>query len=159
MKAHLIYPASLLLFFVAACSSSKTTPKAINEITQKVESKDFTVEMNYANPLRGKHIYLTSGYDLRIKNDSAFAYLPYYGVAYMAPYNSSDGGIKFAEPMSDYVMIPHKKADGWDIRFKVKSLSGIYKLALNIFNNGNATLSVESYQRDMITFDGALKMP
>ena len=85
--------------------------------------------------------------------------LPYYGVAYMTPYNSSDGGIKFAEPMSDYVMIPHKKADGWNIRFKVKSLSGIYKLALNVFNNGNATLSVESYQRDMITFDGALKMP
>lgn len=159
MKAHLIYPASLLLFFVVACSSSKTTPKAINEITRKVESKDFTVEMNYANPLRGKHIYLTSGYDLCIKNDSAFAYLPYYGVAYTAPYNSSDGGIKFAEPMSDYVMTPHKKADGWDIRFKVNSRSGVYNLALNVFNNGSTTLSVESYERDMIRFDGMLKTP
>lgn len=159
MKAHLIYPASLLLFFVAACSSSKTTPKVINEITQKVESKDFTIEMNYANPLRGKQIYLTSDYDLRIKNDSAFAYLPYYGVAHIAPYASNEGGIKFAEPMSDYTITPHKKADGWDIRFKVKSQFGVYNLVLNIFNNGSATLSVDSYERDTITFDGMLKRP
>lgn len=129
----------------------------IKEINRKVESKDFTIAVNYANPLRMKPVYLTSEYDLRIKNDSAFAYLPYYGVAYTAPYNSTEGGIKFAEPMSEYKIIPHKKADGWDIRFRVKSKLTVYDFSLTIFNNGSSSISVSSYEKDRINFIGEVK--
>ena len=129
----------------------------IKEINRKVESKDFTIAVNYANPLRMKPVYLTSEYDVRIKNDSAFAYLPYYGVAYTAPYNSTEGGIKFAEPMSEYKIIPHKKADGWDIRFRVKSKLTVYDFSLTIFNNGSSSISVSSYEKDRINFIGEVK--
>lgn len=157
MKTLLICSTFALLFFMFACSSSKTAADTIREITHKVESKDFTVSVNSANPFRMKHVMLTSEYDLRIKNDSAFAFLPYYGVAYSAPYNSNEGGIKFAEPMTDYSMVPNKKSTGWDIRFKVKSKEYIYEIYMNLFNNGSAMFSVSSYQRDMISFNGEIK--
>lgn len=156
MKTLLIY-STFVLVFLTACSSAKTTPETISEITRKVESKDYTVTVHYANPLRMKSVVLTSEYDLRISSDSAFAYLPYFGVAHAAPYDSSEGGIKFAEPMAGYTITPNKKSNGWDIQFKVRSKEYVYDIFMNIFNNGNATFTVSSQQRDMITFSGEVK--
>jgi len=146
-----------LLFFMTSCSGLKTAHETIKEITNKVELKDFTVVMNYANPMRMKPVFLTSEYDLRIKNDSAFAYLPYYGVAHVAPFDASEGGIKFASLMSDYKITPNRKSTGWEISFRVKSNLSLYDIHMNIFNNGNTTVSVNSYERDMISFDGEIK--
>ena len=156
MKTLLIY-STFALLFLTACSSAKTTPETISEVTRKVESKDFTVTVRYANPLRMKQVVLTSEYDLRINTDSAFAYLPYFGVAHTAPYRSSEGGIKFAEPLKDYVITPNKKLTGWDIQFKIRSKEYVYDIFMNIFNNGNCTFTVSSQQRDMITFSGEVK--
>jgi len=157
MKTQLMYPTFVLLFFMAACSSTKTATEASGEITRRVETKDVTVTVHYANPLRMKQVVLTSEYDLRIKNDSAFAYLPYFGVAYSAPYGSSEGGIKFAEPLKDYVITPNEKLTGWDIHFKIRSSEDTYEIFMNIFNNGSASFSVTSQKRDMISFSGEVK--
>lgn len=157
MKTQLIYATFILSFFTTSCSTTKTAPETIAEITQKVESKDFTIQVNYANPFRMRTVNLTSEYDLHIKNDSAFAFLPYYGVAYVAPYNSNEGGIKFAEPMTNCSITPNKKSNGWDIRFKVKTRESVYDLNMNIFNNGSTSLTVRSPERDMITFQGEVK--
>lgn len=157
MKKLLICPTFMLLFFMPSCSSLKTAPEIVSEITKKIESKNFTVEVNYANPLRMKQVYLTYGYDLRIKNDSAFAYLPYYGVAQIAPYDSNEGGIKFAEPMTNYTVVPNKKSTGWDIAFKVKSKLSVYDVVMNLFDNGSTLITINSYERDMITFNGDIK--
>jgi hypothetical protein len=157
MKKLLICPTFMLLFFMTSCSSLKTAPETVTEITKKIESKNFTVEVNYANPLRMKQVYLTYGYDLRIKNDSAFAYLPYYGVAHIAPYDCSEGGIKFAEPMTNYSVTPNKKSTGWDISFKVKSKLSVFDVVMNVFNNGSTMLTINSYERDMISFNGDIK--
>jgi hypothetical protein len=142
---------------MTACSSTKTATETIGEVTRKIESKDVTVTVHYANPLRMKQVILTSEYDLRIKNDSAFAYLPYFGVAYSAPYGSSEGGIKFAEPMTDYAIASNKKSNGWDIHFKIRSKEDVYEIFMNIFNNGSALFSVTSQKRDMISFSGEIK--
>jgi len=157
MKTQLMYSTFVLVLFMTACSSTKTTSETISAITRKVESKDITVTVHYANPLRMRQIVLTSEYDLRLKNDSAFAYLPYFGVAYSAPYGSSEGGIKFAEPMNDYAITPNKKSNGWDIHFKIRSKEDIYEIFMNIFNNGSALFSVTSQKRDMISFSGEIK--
>jgi len=157
MKTQLMYSTFVLVLFLTACSSTKTTSETISAITRKVESKDITVTVHYANPLRMRQIVLTSEYDLRLKNDSAFAYLPYFGVAYSAPYGSSEGGIKFAEPMNDYAITPNKKSNGWDIHFKIRSKEDVYEIFMNIFNNGSALFSVTSQKRDMISFSGEVK--
>jgi len=119
MKTQIKATAFMMFVFFVSCSSLKTTSQFIHEVTQKVQTKDFTIVVNYANPMRWRQIYLNSEYELRIRNDSAFAYLPFFGVAYSVPYGGGEGGIKFTEPMKNYSIVPNKKKDGWDIRFKV----------------------------------------
>ena len=157
MKTFFYQIAILLLFFMVSCSSMKTTSESKNEINQMIQGKDFTVIANYANPMRGRQIYLTSEYDLRIKNDSAFAFLPYFGVAYSAPYGGGEGGIKFAEPVNDYSVTSNKKSDGWNIHFKIKARETDYEINLNVFNNGSSMFTVNSFNRDAITFNGEVK--
>jgi len=156
MKKYLIQASIFVIGFMFSCSSLKTTPEAIQEITGKIKSKDFTIKVNFANPLRWKQIYLTSEYDLRIKNDSAFAYLPFFGVAYSAPYGGGEGGIKFAEPITGYTIKPNRKSDGWDIRFEIKAKESNYNISMNVFNNGSSMFTVNSFNRDPITFNGEI---
>ena len=154
MKKQLNYLAIMVLVLVTSCSAFKTTPETISEITRKVESKDFTVVFNYANPMRMRQRYLDSEYDLRIKNDSAIAYLPYFGVAYSAPNGGGEGGIKFAGTMTDYAIKKNKKSNGWDIHFKFKANETDYDFSLSVFNNGSTMMTVNSTNRDPISFNG-----
>ena len=157
MKTHLIQAIFIVLTFMTSCSFLKTGPVSIQDLTQKVQSKDFTVSVNTADPLRMRQFYLTSEYDLQIKNDSAFAFLPYFGVAYSAPYGGGEGGIKFAEQMMNYSVKSNKKSNGWDIYFKIKDKDNVYEIYMNIFNNGSSMFTVNSFNRDPITFNGEIK--
>lgn len=155
-KSVFLFIAIVSSFF--ACSSSKNLPENSSKVLQKLQSKDFTIKVNYALPARGSQIYLTSDYDLKIKNDSAFAYLPYYGVAHVAPYNSADGGIEFSEPMSDYTFTENKKKDGWKITFKVKIRIYGADVYIDIYKNGSSFLTVNSFERESISFSGEMKL-
>ena len=141
---------------LVSCSSLKTTTETIQKVTQKIESKDFTIRVNQANPMRMRQIFLTSDYDLRIKKDSAFAYLPYYGVAYVAPYDSNEGGIKFARRMTAYTVKSKKSSGSWIIHFKVRDTNYNYDFFIDVFNNGSADITVNSYERDAISFTGEM---
>jgi hypothetical protein len=147
----------LVLFILYACNTIKTTPESTQENLDKIENRDFTIIANYANPMRMRQVYLTSEYTLKIKGDSAFALLPYYGVAHTAPLNPAEGGIKFSEPMLDYSSKPTKKADGREISFKVNTREYNYQINMTVFFNGSSIFVVNAYQRDAITFYGEMK--
>ena len=157
MKTNLIQAVFIVLIFMTSCSFLKTGSISIQELTQEVQSKDFTVSVNTADPLRMRQFYLTSEYDLQLKNDSAFAFLPYFGVAYSAPYGGGEGGIKFAEPMMNYSVKPNKKSNGWDIYFKINAKDCVYEFYMSIFTNGSSMFTVNSFNRDVITFNGEIK--
>jgi len=157
MKPFIMNKLIVFFVFMTSCSGMKNTQANIQELTHKIQNRDYTVLVNYANPMRGKQIYLTSQYDLRIKKDSAFSYLPFFGIAYSAPYGGGEGGIKFSEPMINYSIKSNKKSTGWDIHFKVKAKEDEYEIFLNISNNGSATFSVNSINKQVISFDGEVK--
>ncbi len=148
----------LLIIVVTACSTTKSnSPEALQkkeDVNNKVQAKNYVIEVDQALPMRGRTVSLSYGYDLKVKNDSVFAYLPYFGVATSAPYGGGEGGIKFSEPMKDYQLNQNKKKDGWEVRFNVKTINYNYQFFLNIFDNGNSTISVSSYERDPISFYG-----
>ncbi len=160
MKRHFIGIFILFAFFVSCSTTKNSNPESqqtVQKVAEKIQAKDYIIEINQAIPLRGRTINLNYGYDLKIKNDSAIAYLPYFGVATSAPYGGGEGGIKFAEPMEKYQLTPNKKNDGWEIRFNVKTKDHNYQFFLSVFNNGNSSVNVNSYEQDPISFYGNLK--
>jgi hypothetical protein len=153
----------ILMFFAAfaACSSLKQTKEEkeirLVQISESVAKDHYTIEVSRANPMRSKTINLTPGYDLTIKNDSAIAYLPYFGRATYVPYGGGEGGIKFAQKMEGYQITLNSKGDGWLVRFNINTPEYNYKFNVTIYQEGNASISVSSSQRDPITFDGEMK--
>lgn len=144
----------LVLSSFILCASSKSATSADPIIEKKILSKNFIVVVTQANPFRGKPRFLTSSYDLKIRNDSAFAYLPYFGVAHSPRLGIQDGGIKFAQLMKNYSNVPTKKKNGWNIRFDVNENGYSYRVNLTIYDNGNTSINVQSIDRDAITFYG-----
>ncbi len=129
--------------------------KAAEKIKELIKSGSFVFIANQALPMGGGAIQLTSPYDLKIKGDSAFAYLPYYGVAYRADYGSSEGGIKFSEPVKDYKIAYRKSSH--EITFKVNNPKDNYSLQLIISDSGSGTLGVTSIYRQFISFYGKVE--
>lgn len=158
MKTSIQIMAIVLGSILMSCSITKTTPETINKVTQKIETKNFDIKMNRAIPLRMRTVNLTSSYNLKIVGDSAFAYLPYYGVVQSAPYGSSEGGIKFAEPMTDFSYNKDLKKHKHELFFKVKSGSSTYQVRVEIYENGSSSANISSYERDAITFYGDMDL-
>ena len=147
-----------VLLAISACGSSKLSDEEKRakewQIARQVESKNYTIEVSQANPMRGRFINLSYGYDLKISNDSVYAHLPYFGVARTAPLGN--GAIQFAAPMTLYTISPTK--DGWSVRFRIEAREQKHDFTLDIFKNGKTSVTVSPLQRDPISFWGEIKM-
>ena len=121
-----------------------------------VESGQYIFVAEFAIPMSGRTITLTSEYDLAVSRDSLIAYLPYYGRAYQAPLDPAQGGIKFTSVKFDYKTTKAKKGS-WDISMATKDQSDNNRLSLHIASNGRATLVVTGTFRQSITFTGYIK--
>lgn len=121
-----------------------------------VENSNYVFHAEFANPMRGGNINLTSEYDLRVSKDTLVAYLPYFGRAYQAPMDPTDGGIHFTSTRFTYTKQQNKKG-GWDIYVKPSDAKGVEKMFLSISEDGYASLQVTSSQRDPISFQGYIE--
>jgi len=117
-----------------------------------IDSKTFVFNARSANPMKGRMINLTSSYDIKVKNDSVFSYMPYFGVAYSASYGSNEGPMTFEQPIESYNMEPEKS--GYFIKIKVKNKIDTIDLAFHVSENGSATLTALSTNRQSITYYG-----
>lgn len=141
---------SLLLLSVAMVQAQEKNEPTTQQI---VESKNYIFKAESVNPQRGRFRQLTSDYDLVVTNDTVIAYLPYFGRAYSAPINPSEGGIKFTSSDFEYT-VEKKKKRSWEILIRPKDARDIQTLYLTIFNNNKASLRVNSVNRESISFDG-----
>ena len=149
-----------LIFIFFGCKSAQPTPEQLavkQKISYQIGSKDYSVKFDQAVPMRGRNVILTSDYSVTVKNDSVFAYLPYYGRVSYSRYGG-DSGIKFKEPYQNYTWNPTSKNDGYEISMEVREPDYQWRLFLTIFDNGRSTLSVSSPQRDAITFYGEVEL-
>ncbi|MDR1742520.1 MAG: DUF4251 domain-containing protein [Dysgonamonadaceae bacterium] len=148
-----------LLFSSCGSSLSSAQKEAqAQEIRQKIEDFRFTFKATYAYPTGYRSISLSPYYDLKVSKDSVRAYLPYYGRAYIAPINPDEGGIKFTSTDFDYKVSEGKKAGNWRIEIIPKDLRwGDTTLSLDVWENGNARLDVNSTDRQPISFHGDIE--
>jgi len=139
------------------CKSGDTLSKAedIAQVTEKIESGDYTFVPQSANPMRGKMIPLNYSYFLKVNKDTISAYLPFFGRAYSAPYGG-DGGIKFESTDFEYSLSDKKKGK-WNVKINVKDNNKGYELTLDVGELGYTYLSVRDYNRDPISFYGKIE--
>lgn len=152
----------------AAAQTDKATTAKI------VEAKTYTFVARSATPLNVQDINAVmsripgnmqgggtinlneSYYEVKITADSVIAFLPYYGRSFTAPINQTEGGVKFTSTKFEYKGKKGKKR-GWNIIIEPKDVNEGYRLALDIGDEGYATLSLNSNSKQSITYQGYLK--
>ena len=125
-------------------------------LENKLNKKKFVFVAQSISPLRGGMRQLTSYYDVKISGDTLASNLPYFGRAYSAPINPSDGGLSFTSVSFDY-MVKTRKKGGWEIAVKTKDLSDNQSLSFTILDNKSVSLQVTGNNRDPVSFSGYLK--
>ncbi|ADY51955.1 hypothetical protein Pedsa_1389 [Pseudopedobacter saltans DSM 12145] len=124
-----------------------------DKLKQLIKDQEYVFVAQSALSQRGTNINLTSEYDLKVGKTQIESYLPFYGRAYTAPMDPTEGGIKFTSKNFKYKEKLGKKG-GWEIVIVPTDYKEINSMALSISENGYATLSVNSNQRSNISFYG-----
>ncbi|MCL1943296.1 MAG: DUF4251 domain-containing protein [Candidatus Azobacteroides sp.] len=140
------------LFVITSCGTSSIDTAKMEALAQMVESRNYVFVAEYAYPMNGRSIYLTSEYTFAVSQDTITAYLPYFGRAYVAPIDPDEGGIQFKSNNFRYDIT--KKKNNWEVMIKTKSVQRNYQISLNIGTTGNATLNITSNDRQSISFNG-----
>ncbi len=160
-RAKILLVLSMTIFMLSSCSSTKKIQSESGKsssalVKNMVDSQKFVFVAESVNPLHGRYRNLTSSYDVSVFKDSLVSYLPYFGRAYTAPINPSEGGINFTSSNFSYDVI-QTKSDKWDVTIKPHDVREIQQLNFTIFDNGSASLIVTSSSKDPISFSGHLK--
>lgn len=145
-----------LVGLMPAVAQTKAERKAQQQekFRELIESRNFTIEIDRAVPQRGRSIYLTSPYKIRLAGDSIDSYLPYYGRAYSIPYDGGKGLI-FEAPVSDYKLSFDKKGRA-TVSFKTQTNEDRFTYTIRIFDNGTASIQVLPVNRQAISYYGRL---
>ncbi len=146
--------------FLISCGTTQTAIEKADKarlIDEQVLNLDFKFVANYAYPQNYQSIYLSSVYDVIVTRDTIKSYLPYYGRAYKAPLNLSEGGIKFESTDFEYETKKGEKDGEWFVTIKTKDTSRPIILYFNLWSNGKAQLNVNDHDRQAISFKGFIE--
>lgn len=153
--------ASLLLSSAPAHAQDTKKDKdaeKIAAIKNLVDSQNYVFIPQSAMPMTGRVRQLTPDFDLKVTKSSIISYLPYFGRAYSAPIDPTQGGIQFTSKEFVYTATPKTKG-GWDILIKPKDYRDVQQMNLSISSTGYATLQVTSISRQPISFNGIIRAP
>ena len=156
--------AVLALFLSLNLQLSAQTEKA--DIEKLVKSQNFVFTATRANPMSESSLNQIVGpvainnildltgqrYSLQVTKESITADLPYFGRAYSAPMNTDNTGTKFTS--EDFTYSTTKKKRNWIITIEPKDIQDSQKLILRVSESGSATLNVNNYNRQAISFEG-----
>ena len=154
LKSILILSSSfMLLQFSYAQNGSDKKKQQEADLKTNINNRHFVFVAQSVSPMSGGSRNLTSTYDLTISGDTLTSNLPYFGRAYSAPINPSDGGINFTTNSYKWIEKPRKKG-GWEIQLNPKNGGDVRQMALTISPNGSSLLRVISNNRQPISFSG-----
>jgi len=157
----------LFLFLSSSCllcsaqEKTKQQLKAEKELAKQkeietlIDSKAFEFVATTAYPQGTRSIDMISNPNyLRFKNDSIYSEMPYFGRAYAGIGYGGSGGLDFKGNAQDFSIKKNKKE--YTLKAKVRDNSGYYSVSLVVYFNGNASLTINSSNRDAINYRGAI---
>lgn len=158
-------------FSVVSCSSQIYLDPSTLE--SAITNKEFNYNATRAFPMNGdvinvlnslpntsssRILNLDPGYGFNLKKDILSVGLPYFGRAYNAvPGDANNGGVRFESKVFDIKKSSTKKGNTLLI-ITPRDTKENYVFNLEIFKNGSAFLSVQSNNRQPISFDGNISV-
>lgn len=153
---------NLILLFAISCGTKKTAAQLSEQkriLVEKIENQQFKFIANYAIP-RGNFQprYLTSVYDVKVNRDTVYSHLPYFGVAYQAPWNPSESPLIFNSTRFDYTVREGNKRGSWIVNISIHDRMNPMMYIFTIWDNGSGDLVVWDSSRQSISFRGDVEL-
>lgn len=139
---------------VSAQNKKEKKEEIARQVKEAINSNHYIIEVDRMLPMGGESRTLTSEYSVEIRNDSVISYLPYFGKAYNIPYGGGKGLI-FKDALAEYMAEYHKKGKA-EIKFTVRTDEDRFTYRITIFPNASASISVNSNNRQPISYQGEL---
>lgn len=173
-----IYCFVIIALSLFACGSSKSTatPAEIENLKKMVEQKSFEIESDYANPvattalmsLQNAGLFpvgstassvslLGNPNYLRVKGDSVYAELPYFGEVQMPSYDARGSGIQIKSLMEDYEANQNQKSKAYDLKFNADGEHESFNVYITLFPNGRSSIRISGGKRNSIEYTGRVK--
>lgn len=156
-KLFIFATLSILLLSCGTTKSALEKAEKTLLMDEKFENLDFKFMAEYAYPQSFQPIYLSPRYDVKVTPDTVIAYLPYYGRAYRAPMDSSEGGIKFESTDFNSKVEKGRKDGEWVVTIRTLDTSRPFTLHFQLWNSGTARLDVTDQDRQSISFRGSIE--
>ena len=156
----------ILFFLLNSCGSQNGL--ATEKVTSLLSSGNFTFLAQKANPMGGdvinvlnsfpnssasRILELDYGYTLQITENKIVVTLPYFGRMYNPSFDTSKNSYRFTSKDFKINQSPGKKGST-TYSFVLNDQQNIRKMYLEVFKNGKAYLSIDSNDRQPISYDG-----
>jgi hypothetical protein len=124
-------------------------------IESLISAKEFTFAPRTALPSGMKSVNISTNNNfVKFQPDLVESNMPFFGRGYGASGYGSDAGLKFKGKPETFTV--EKKAKTFIIEVSVKGETDYFKLLLSVGFEGNASLSITSYNRSTMSFDGEI---
>ena len=162
MKAHLLLfcAAALLL---AGCAATKQTSEQraaeqaaiAKSVREQVPAASFNIIATEMIPLRAPSKTLTDPYFVKVSDNYLESALPYFGRATNIPYGGGNA-LDFKTEITSYDW-KEVKPGVFDIKIVASNSEDTYEYNIRLYDNGSASINVNSRNREAITFLGQLE--
>ena len=99
---------------------------------------------------------MTTDFFLELNGDTLVSYLPYLGQVHQAPMTSPSIGLNFEMPVLRYA-VSRPKTNYSRIEMNVRTQEDVYQYVVDVYDTGEAHISVLPQNRDAVSFDGYVK--
>lgn len=147
----------LNLLLISAASFAQET-KPAGATSGLIEKKTWKFVAQSMSPATGGVRQLNSTDFLKLNGDTLTCDLPYMGRVYQPTLGSSDGGLKFSSRKFTFESKPRKKG-GWMLTLDTKDLPNNRRFSITVFEDGNASMSVNCSDRQSVSYRGYLTKP
>ncbi len=155
-----LFLAVILMVFLYSCGPGKQNSRSeissFPELKELVQSKQFEIEHNWAQPLSGNQINLIGNPNyIRFMRDSIQVYLPYFGVRHRGGnYGGRDGAIEFEGVPKNFKVTEDENKKNITIEFEAQEDQENFNFRIILFPNGRASTSVHTSDRSTISYRG-----
>ena len=122
-------------------------------VLDNLQNGNFRIDIDRMYPIRGSSQHVTN-YSVTVKDVVLNSHLPFIGQAWRVPYGGGHA-LNFKADIGSYRVAQTRK-DSYEVRIYVKTDEDEHLYLLTVFNNGRASLDVQSGNRDRISYSGEM---